>query len=64
MYHFCVHGVSKACSTHGKDEKCIQRLVGSSDWKREFARNRIGYYGMAACVSGYGPEAGSCKSQK
>jgi len=35
--------MGRACSTHGRDEKCIQILVGKPDGKRSFRRPRCGW---------------------
>jgi hypothetical protein len=32
--------MGRACSTHTRDEKCIQILVGEPDGKRPFGRPR------------------------
>jgi hypothetical protein len=62
-----------ACGTHGRDEKCIQILIGKSEGKRPLGRpkrrwednirmdvgNRVGRYGLDSSGSREGPVAGN-----
>jgi hypothetical protein len=57
--------VVRTCSTHGREEKYIQYLIGKPKHRWEdnwFYRNRMGRCGLDASGSRQGPVVGSCEN--